>query len=295
MALDRKRLLKPVKKLRKLVNKIGRQPPPEKVHDLRTNTRQLEAILEVLSLDQQGMGRSMMKDLGRFRKRAGKVRDMDVFTRYASTVQLQGEDECAIQLLEHLGAQRRKYAKKLFVEVKRLGPQLQKNLKRTTVVLAQCIRQNGDALAGNAVAANAAATAVKLAVQLRTPQHLGRESLHSYRLKIKELRDVLQMAAGTAPKFVDDLGQVKNAIGEWHDWEELISAAQKALDHGSRCALLAELKRITRRKYDHALSLAQALRKRYLRTPRSANNGSSAASHEVPAEPVWEAIAILAA
>ena len=292
MALDQKRLLKPVKKLRKLVSKMKTQPPPEKVHDLRTNTRRLEAIFEALSLDQQGRGKAMIKDLSRFRKRAGKVRDMDVLTGYASKVHVEGEDECTVQLLEYLGVQRRKFAKKLVAEVKRLGPPLRKDLKRTPVVLAKCIRGNGDA---TEIAANAAATAVKLAAQLGTPPHLGRDNLHPYRLKIKDLRNVLQMAAGDSPKFVDDLGEVKDAIGEWHDWEELVAAAGKALHHGSRCALLGELKNTARSKYDHALGLSQTLRKRYLRPAPSSKNGSSGASHKVPGEPVWEAIAILAA
>lgn len=292
MALDQKRLLKPVKNLRKLVSKMERQAPPEKVRDLRTNTRRLEAIFEALSLDQQGTGKSMIKDLKRFRKRAGKVRDMDVLTSYASTVHLEGEEECALQLLEHLGVQRRKYAKKLVAEIKRLGPRLEKDLKRTPVVFAKCIRQNGDA---TEVAANAAAIAVKLAAQLGTPPHLGRDNLHAYRLKIKDLRNVLQMAAGDSRRFVLDLREVKDAIGEWHDWEQLVSTAQKALDHGSRCALLTELRHIARRQYDHALILAQRLRKTYLRTARAGKNGSSAASHKVPGDPVWDAIAILAA
>jgi len=38
MALDRRRLLKPLKKLKKLVDKINPQATPDEVHDLRTNT-----------------------------------------------------------------------------------------------------------------------------------------------------------------------------------------------------------------------------------------------------------------
>src|SRR5438477_12896281 len=102
MALDDNRLLKPVKKLQKLVNKIDRQPTPETVHDLRTNTRRLESIFEALSLDGEGIGESMLKSLGRVRKRAGRVRDMDVLTSHASTLHLQGEEDCLVQLLEHL-------------------------------------------------------------------------------------------------------------------------------------------------------------------------------------------------
>jgi hypothetical protein len=37
---------------------------------------------------------------------------MDVLTSFASTVHPRDENDCAVQLLEHLGAKRRKYAKR---------------------------------------------------------------------------------------------------------------------------------------------------------------------------------------
>lgn len=296
MALDRGRLLKPIKKLEKLVNDLDSQPTPDNVHDLRTNTRRLEAIFEALSLDSQGSGKSMLKDLGRLRKRAGKVRDMDVLTGYASTVHLEGEEECAVQLLEHLGAQRQRHAKKLYGELQRRRPALRKDFKRTPATLSKLTRDNYRAPKGRTAVATAAGKAVELAAQLAIPSRLGREDLHPYRLKVKDLRNVLQMATGAdSAKFVDDLGKVKDAIGEWHDWEELVSIAPKALNHGSRCHLVAELKRVARTKYEHAMALVETLRKKYLRDSGPQKKGASAVATKVPGAPVWEAIAMLAA
>src|SRR6185295_19133318 len=102
MALDNNRLLKPVKKLRKLVAKIKRQPPPPEVHELRTNARRFEAVFKALSLDEEGAGKKVLKDVGRLRRRAGKARDIDVLTGVASTIHLPGEEDCSIQLLEYL-------------------------------------------------------------------------------------------------------------------------------------------------------------------------------------------------
>lgn len=135
MALDRKRLLKPARKLRKLVNKIDSKPSPDEVHDFRTNTRRFEAIFEVLSLDPHSLSTSVVKKLARCRKRAGKVRDLDVLTGYASTVHLQGEDGCETELLEHMGGRRQRLAKKLHAEIRRRGPALRKDLKRTLAEL----------------------------------------------------------------------------------------------------------------------------------------------------------------
>jgi CHAD domain-containing protein len=204
MAIDRDRILKPVKKLRKLIGKLDARPAPESVHDLRTNARRFEAMFEALSLDANGLNKSMLKDLGRLRKHAGKVRDMDVLTSFASTIRLptpdtsRGERECAVQLLEHLGAERKKYAAKLDSETRRLGPSLRRDLKHASSVMARLLPPTGSAPNGRTAAADATAAAAKCAAQLASPRRLGRNNLHPYRLQVKELRNLLQMA-GEAP------------------------------------------------------------------------------------------------
>ena len=249
-----------------------------------------------MSLSGQGIEKTVLKDLGRLRKRAGKVRDLDVLTGFASTVHPRGEEECGIQLLERLGARRKKQARKLSAEARILRASLRKDLKRSASVLAKLLRENEDTKNGNQASAEAAANAVKLAARLGTPQRLGRENLHPYRIKVKELQNMLRMASGSShPRFIDDLGDVKDAIGEWHDWEELVSIAEKALDHKSGCGLQAELKRIARQKYEHALGVAQRLRKTYLRDNRTSRKGPSSAVRQIPRPPVWEATTSLLA
>ena len=59
------------------------------------------------------------------------------------------------------------------------------------------------------------ATALQLSSRLKTPARLAKGTLHSYRLKVKELRYVLQMAdAAEHQKFIDKLSEVKDAIGK---------------------------------------------------------------------------------
>ena len=89
---------------------------------------------------------------------------------------------------------------------------------------------------------------------------------------------MLQMAENNGQaEFVKDLGEVKDSIGEWHDWEELSAIAADVLDHRSGCRLQQELKRISESKYEHALALAAKLRKTYLKAEqkksRTANAG----------------------
>ena len=80
-----------------------------------------------------------------------------------------------------------------------------------------------------------------------------------------ELRDVLQLSEQERDgEFLAKLGDVKDAIGDWHDWEELIGISTQLLDHGDSCRLLRDLRAISDSKYERALSLTNDLRARFL-------------------------------
>jgi hypothetical protein len=93
--------------------------------------------------------------------------------------------------------------------------------------------------------------------------------------------------------LVNRLGEVKDAIGEWHDWEELVSIAERVLDHGAQCRLLRELKDIARKRYVTALAEAEQLRKKYLGV--TGGNKTRSSRSPAPAKPVWSAAMKLAA
>ena len=292
MAVKQTRLVKPVKKLRKLLSKLDSDPAPEQVHDLRTSARRFEAAFKALALGDAGIPKSVLKELKGLRKRAGKVRDMDVLTEFAASVPPKREEECHVRLLEHLGARRQRHAEKLHAELKQLRPGVGKALDKASLRMTRLFRRKSNGPADSAVA-NAAATALRLCAQLAAPPRLGKTNLHPYRLKVKELQNILLMAeAPSRPRFVQDLGRVKDAIGEWHDWEELVGIASKLADHGGTCLLVTEIKRTAESKYEHALSLACKLRKTYLQS--SAPKGKDSANTGVRRAPVWEAIARLA-
>jgi hypothetical protein len=54
---------------------------------------------------------------------------------------------------------------------------------------------------------------------------------------------------------VKKLGEAKDAIGEWHDWEELLAIAKKIANGGRQSKLLRQLKAITDQKFDNALAI----------------------------------------
>ena len=92
-------------------------------------------------------------------------------------------------------------------------------------------------------------------------------------------------------EFVSDLGVVKDAIGDWHDWEELVAIGKKVLQHRN-CKLIAQLKSTADERFNQALDLTEKMRKHYLCTQKQAGRRNNRAK---PAQEVWSATAALAA
>ena len=260
MAIDAEKIHKSLRKLRKSTAKLSRESAPGKIHKLRTNARKLEAIFSTLSLDSHKNERRLTKALRRIRRRAGKVRDLDVLTGDLATVHVEGENDCQVRLLEHLGGERRKQAGKLRRLIEDNRAKLKKRLRRASANLDNALQENEAHSASLATAES-----LRLSSELEFPERLNRGNLHAYRLKIKQLRYVLELAQDH-PTFVADLGEAKDAIGEWHDWEELIAIAAEVLDHGSNCKLMRTLKETADWKFAHALRVAESLRKHYLKS-----------------------------
>jgi CHAD domain-containing protein len=293
MPIDVDRVQKPIRKLRKFLKKRPKRPTPDEIHNLRTNTRRFEAAIAAFGLDRNGNERRLLRDLKPIRKRAGKIRDMDVLTDYASDVHVDGEEECLVQLLEHLGASRDREVKKLRAEVTTRAPELRRRQKTSSKHIEKVLRDADHIEFGSNPPATreAMASALQLSSELVAPKRLDRKNLHPYRLKVKELRYVLQLASDADhQRFVDKLGQVKDAIGEWHDWEELIAIADSVLDHGANCKLTKKMRTISKEKYDRALKLATQMRSTYL-APRTSGNGAA----RVLSRPVLDAISAMAA
>ncbi len=77
--------VKPLRKLYKELKDFPADPSAEQVHELRTQARRLEAVVHTFSSDSDGEGQRLLKLMKPVRKAAGKVRDVDVFYREASS------------------------------------------------------------------------------------------------------------------------------------------------------------------------------------------------------------------
>jgi len=141
MAIDGEKIHKSLRKLRKFAAKLSRDPSAGKIHKLRTNVRKLESIFSALSLDSKKNERRLVKGLRRIRKRAGKVRDLDVLTGDLATVHVDGETDCQVRLLEHLGAERQKQAGKLHKLVAKKRAVLKQRLHKASAVWKRYFRR----------------------------------------------------------------------------------------------------------------------------------------------------------
>src|SRR5262249_960374 len=155
-----------------------------------------------------------------------------------------------------LGKKRHRYSRKLSRFVEGHKAPIQRGLKESSAFIGKVMsrsEKNSDS------PADAMALAMELSTELAKWPRLNATNLHAFRLKVKELRYVLQMATRPDPAFVGSLGEVKDAIGEWHDWEELEMIGKKTLSHASGCNLLKSIHGQRTQKFDHALSLANQM------------------------------------
>lgn len=285
MPLDPRELDHRVKQLRRDLKGFSNNPAAGEVHDLRKHTRRIESVLAAMNLDSAGNETALLSGLKVVRKRAGKVRDMDVLTTHLMDLDFKGDHDCTLRLVHHLGTERACYAAKLHSTVKRHAPELrsrlQKSRRKLHKTVSEFLQSRSDLnSAGREEAGplHALGVALSLSKELAGVSHLGRENLHAYRIEVKRLRYVLEMADGEAHSqrdLIDDLNRVQDAIGEWHDWVELTDIARKVLRHNRNCALLKKLRDTAERKFGEALKITEEMRRRYLASGRPAGRGKS--------------------
>ena len=266
MSFDIERIRKSTREVARFLRKNPRRPSADAIHDFRTSIRKLETTFTTLDPKPRKTIKRLLRRLGKAMKHAGKARDMDVLTADALTIKEAGEEDCIVQLLEYLGAERSKFARKLRVEIDASGTTLRKGLKKSFKGVEKLLTKAEENPSDTDATPVTMARALQLSTELNSTTSLDRRNLHAYRLKVKELRNVLQLSDhANEQEFVAKLGEVKDAIGEWHDWEQLIEIATPLLDHGASCKVIKHLSSTSKSKYEHAISLVNQLQSNYLR------------------------------
>jgi len=251
MPVDHKRTRSLFLKLGRIAQRLAAEPRPEDVHQFRTTTRRIEALFQEVVRDPDRKQRKLLKQLAKIRKRAGRVRDLDVqiSALRALTLGRDGQDKHA--LIAALSTERAKYEKKLVSALSKDDlHDLRKRLRRAA---------DDDRLYDTRCDPVAAALS-KFAVLARRHQEVNEATLHPYRLQCKRIRYLAEMA-GKQPEaaaVVQQLKAIQDAAGEWHDWDNLTARAETLFAERPNAPLLAALRAVRHSKLVEALQVTGA-------------------------------------
>lgn len=219
---------------------------PDIVHNFRTTTRRLEVLLEQLAPNSGRNEKKLLKLLSKIRKRAGRIRDLDVQLAALRSLKVPIEPRRKTQLTQRLLELRLKHEKRLGKMLKR------KDLKEIQKRLQRSFRSvNVDSTLDPASVAKQMIASVE-----RPNGRIDEEVLHSYRTIVKRARYAAEFApkSEAAAELVAQLKRLQDALGNWHDWLILTNTAEQHLGDINRSPLVAALHNVTRGKFRHAVA-----------------------------------------
>lgn len=273
MPVDQEHARLVFRKLSRQLAKLESKPQPGNVHQFRTYSRRLQVLLEELSLELTRNDRRLLKLLRRLRRRAGRVRDLDVQIAALRSLKIPQEPKRKAQLLGALADMRIKRERKLNQALDRKTiRELRRRLKRT--------ESNHETPKG----VEPLQVAHRMLVEISKPRvALTEEILHQYRIAGKRVRYVTELAGQVpeAASLMSSLKGMQDALGDWHDWMLLSQSAKKILGNGQDSALLSALRNVTGAKFRHALQVVGEMRATLL--PKSSAQESRNQPHPAPA------------
>ena len=113
MPFDQKLSRRSFDKLKRHLSKLRESSAPESVHRFRTYSRRVEVLLDELGSELSGNEKKLLKLLAKLRKKAGKVRDLDVQTELLRNLKSPQAAGHKAQLQRFLSGERVKREKKL--------------------------------------------------------------------------------------------------------------------------------------------------------------------------------------
>jgi CHAD domain-containing protein len=241
MPVDQERSRVAFEKLNRQLAKLAIKPAPENVHKFRTYGRRVEAFLDELVAEPNRNEKKLLKQLSRLRKKAGRVRDLDVQVSSLRNLKIPQEPGRKSQLLRTLAEERVKQEKKLAKSFDdETVRELRRRLKRATSHIE--IPESTE----------------PLSLAMRQLARLGHEhaamtekTLHQYRIAGKRARYLAEIASKDpeAERLVEQLKRMQDVIGDWHDWLKLAQKAEDLFGGVQDSALVAALSNITRAKF----------------------------------------------
>ncbi len=252
MPITPKRSRMVFQKLEQDLVKLSSKPRAENIHRFRTGTRRLQILLGELSPKLDRNQKKLLKLLGRIRKRAGKVRDLDVQLAALRSLKIPQEPRRKTQLVNYLIEEREQQEKKLRKAADRSTiREIRKRLKRASKNF-------------NPRASRDPLTVAKgmLEKMNRSDAPVTEALLHQYRILSKRARYAAEFAepSSQVQQFIAKVKRIQDALGDWHDWLTLTQTAAEHLGEVRESSLVAELHNVTGAKYRHAVAVLLPMR-----------------------------------
>ena len=197
--------------------------------------------------------KKLLKSLGWIRKRAGKVRDLDVQLAALRSLKMPREPRRKTQLVNHLIELRSRQEKKLRKAVEEnTVREIRKRLKRAS--------KDFKPEASRESSGNRQRHAGKDCAEPDAP--VTEPLLHQYRILSKRARYAAEFAEPSAEseQFIAELKRMQDVLGDWHDWLTLTQTASKHLGEVRDSSLVAELHNVTGAKFRHAVAVLSQMR-----------------------------------
>jgi CHAD domain-containing protein len=252
MPIDLKRSRLTFQKLSRELTRLVKKPAPESVHKFRTNSRRVEALLSEVVVESRRNDDKLLRLLARLRKKAGRVRDLDVQIAALRSLKIPGGNGHKAQFMEALVEERAQREKKLAHAFDReTANEIRRRLKRAATRMA--ISADTEPLV---------LTLAKLAQLGRDYVPLTEKTLHQYRIIGKRARYIAELSDNEpeACRVVERLKHMQDVIGDWHDWLKLTQKAEELIGDVRDSALVAMLRNVTQAKFRQSLDAVAAIR-----------------------------------
>jgi len=241
------------------VSKVLGDPKPKRVHRLRSTIRRIESLVSYANPEIGKKEERSLEKMTDLRKRAGKVRDIDVQKDLLITLGNGSAAKDRKTLAELLEKKRGQQAKRLESAIKKMHEV--KFFSRLDQVAEQAGVHQERKNRPLAPLEEAQAQLTEMAKEFGGGQTMKPSRLHEARVTLKRIRYLAELAEESAAQkdFMRNLKSAQDAIGDWHDWLELTERAEKRFSDRASCALLRELRTVLSARHSDATSAVNKL------------------------------------
>ena len=265
-------------RLGKTLERCADETGVEDVHQARTGSRRLDAALDALERETCG-GKSVRKSAAKLRKltkkvrrRAGKVRDLDVHRGLlrkltpeldsgAVDVKDEADGGAILRQAAELDAVLERRREKAATKLRQRACRLQEKLEQRAEAVLEAAREAGDPPAD----AEAAELALESFAELcREIPVLDTGTLHEFRKGAKHARYIAEGGDDAwSKRTAKRLKRVQDTIGLWHDWLVLAAEAEEEAG-GGKTDLVQRLEAKRERQFNSAMRTTERVRKELL-------------------------------